>query len=148
MTPALPQPLPSAQPPCRYRGRRLSNAGAELSFMKDRWQSRWAAGRSPHFFAVRLGKVSLSRVCHPLPRRCRLWSAPAFFCPDGTLSRSRHLHRCTAEQRDEIAALHFDLLPAQVRAVRETCRGDKGRDLAPPISSWSALCRGPFSPRT
>ena len=30
-------------------------------------------------FAVRLGKVSLSRVCHPLPCRCRPSSTPVFF---------------------------------------------------------------------
>jgi hypothetical protein len=30
-------------------------------------------------FAVRLGKVSLSRACHPLPCRCWLWFGAGFF---------------------------------------------------------------------
>jgi hypothetical protein len=30
-------------------------------------------------YAVRLGKVSLSRVCHPHPRRCRYWFGTGIF---------------------------------------------------------------------
>jgi hypothetical protein len=36
----------------------------------NRLTTRRGAGRSP-FLSVRLGKVSLSRVCHPQPCRCR-----------------------------------------------------------------------------
>ena len=49
------------------------------NFLCDNRLTAWrGAGRSP-FLSVRLGKVSLSRVCHPQPCRCRRSSTPASF---------------------------------------------------------------------
>jgi hypothetical protein len=54
------------------RGRRGPHPKLELVELSLRspLATRRVAGRSP-FLAVRLGKVSLSRVCHPQPCRCR-----------------------------------------------------------------------------
>ena len=50
---------------------------------------RRGAGHSP-IFSVRLGKVSLSRVCHPQPYRRRLWSTPVFYAHDLRISAKEH----------------------------------------------------------
>ena len=97
-----------------------------------------ALGEAPDtrlIFPVRLGKVSLSRVCHPQPHRCRLTSTPVFllgqFAHSGRGNTPGRLvvRRSIRRNREEIDNVGTPRLPGS--SDRAGLDGDKGRRRSP-----------------
>ena len=57
-------------------------------------------------FAVRLGKVSLSRVCHPQPYRCRLYRRRFFLRREEAIAEATRLAR--SEEPAKVTVVNGD----------------------------------------